>query len=490
MEQTIEGHVPPAIPDLDLDPRYGTWDTHVIQEKLLLTHNVTDGNVNDIFYFPVAYGPLMVHPDKLLELSDALFYTPVSLEYSVENVNCQRDIKLTGTESTPLPINEIGIYFYDPTGNMLIADSQFPYAEATHHNDMIHIIVKSMLKERSELLKWEIMSNNYPTFGTQMTMAPSFLSRRDPNFKEKNNESDTVFFKNVWTNDVGMRINIQALLAPPRRNETRPYMIKNGATWTESGIQRDFEYVTVAPFDYRRGYMTNPPGEDRMLSAHAKKHKKLKYCETRHKAQNSVTSTTKVIERKTSAFGPRDDLENNFTRVIMPYDADEWMGQSWRKPDSLMAILQQNGRKIWTKQTHDNYFNNTTPFSGQKTIKPFFMKFGPSWNGLNFQPYFCHFEFNYIMTVKVFRYQPFLERPVFPPTNPATKRNYTSEELRYSADMTYMRIHMHNPFLVEESTGVPADDIPNAFNRQFIPAFQNMPISFKKSPRVETIEEE
>ena len=34
MEQVIDEGAPPAIPDLDIDPRFGVWDTHVIQRKV------------------------------------------------------------------------------------------------------------------------------------------------------------------------------------------------------------------------------------------------------------------------------------------------------------------------------------------------------------------------------------------------------------------------------------------------------------------------
>ena len=488
MEQVINGGVPPAIPDLDIDPRYGVWDTHVIQEKLLLTHNVTDANVNEIYYFPVAYPAAMIQPEKLLELSDGLFYNPVSIDCSVENVNCQRDVKLTASDSTPLPINEIGIYFYDTTGNMLVADSQWPYAKQEHHMKMVHMIEKSLKKQRSELLPCTLLTNNYPDFGNAMTMAHSKVSVRDPNFKEKNNESETVFFKNTWTNDVGMRIHIQALLAPPRRNETRPYYVKQGVLWKKAPGTRSFEYITMAPFDYRKGYMTNPPGEDRVLSAYAKAQGKHNFAEVSLRAHNSATGTSVVAKRQTTAFGAQDSWEDNFTRAIAPYSPDQWMGASWRDKDSLEALLGKNGKEIWTKQLHEYYYNNTTPFSGNKNIKPFFMKFGPSWNGNNFQPYYCHFEFNCVMTVKVFRYQPFLERPVFPTSTPKTV--YTAEEIRYAADMTYMQVEMHNPYMVEESTGPAEEFIPNAFNRQFVPVFQSMPISFKKTPPSEGEKEE
>ena len=319
-------------------------------------------------------------------------------------------------------------------------------------------------------------------------MAHAKVSIRDPTFKEKNNESETVFFKNTWTNDVGMRIHIQSLLAPARRNESRPYYTKNGATWKKAPTNRDFEYVTMAPFDYRRGYMTNPPGEDRVLSAYAKAEGKHEFAEVRQRAHNSATGSSVVANRETTAFGAKDSLENNYSRIITPYNPDQWMGASWRTKDSLEALLNKNGKQTWAKQLHENYYNNTTPFSGNKNIKPFYMKFGPSWNGANFQPYYCHFEFNYIITVKVFRYQPFLERPVFPTSTPKTV--YTAEEIRYAADMTYMQVEMHNPFMTEESTGVAEPMIPNAFNRQFIPAFQSMPISFKKTAPSEVTEEE
>ena len=481
MEQVIDGGVPPAIPDLDIDPRYGTWDTHIIQSKLLLTHSVQDGNVNSIYYFPVAYPSLMVHEDKLKELSDALFWLPVSLKTSVENINCQRDVKLTSADSTPLPINEIGIYFYDGTGNMLIGDSLFPYAEPTHHDDMVKIIEQSRKKKRSELMCCELLTNNYPNFGKDMTMAPSYVSLRDPNFKEKNNESETIFFQSIWTSDVGLRIHIQALLAPPTRTEARLYYKKDGASWKLQPKSRTFKYVTVAPFDYRRGFMTNPPGNDRLLSAHAARIKASNFCESRTQATASLTGDAVTVARYNTQFGKFDDYENNFTRVITPYQPDDWLCHKWRSPDSLQAVLGKEGKTIWGKQTCSSYFNNTTPFSGNKNIKPFFMKFGPSYNGLNFQPYYCHFELNYIMEVKVYRAQAFLERPVFPPTNPATKTNYDAEELRHCADMTYMQVKMYNQYATKDSTGVYYNDIPNTFNRQFIPHFQEMAIEFKET---------
>ena len=135
MDQQPE-HTAAALPDLQIEPVGGRWEEHLFEEELFFHHNITAATHNKTYYLPVEYPQLMIQPEKFYELENALFYVPESVEWTIEDVRCQMDVRLTAGADTPLAMNDMGMLVFNPQGDMMIGDRLFPFAEVGHHADI------------------------------------------------------------------------------------------------------------------------------------------------------------------------------------------------------------------------------------------------------------------------------------------------------------------------------------------------------------------
>ena len=119
-------HTQVALPDLQIDPVGGHWEEHVFEEELFFHHNVTSGTHTKTYYLPVEYPQLMIQKEKFYDIADALFYVPKSVEWTIEDVRCQMDVKLSAGENTPLAMNDMGMLVFNPGGDMMVAGQIVP----------------------------------------------------------------------------------------------------------------------------------------------------------------------------------------------------------------------------------------------------------------------------------------------------------------------------------------------------------------------------
>ena len=476
-------HTAAAIPDLQIDPVGGRWEEHVFEEQLFFHHNITSATYNKTYYLPVEYPQLMIQPEKFYELDNALFYVPESIEWTIEDVRCQMDVRLTAGADTPLAMNDMGMLVFNPQGDMLIGDRLFPYAEVGHHDLMDKIIKASLKKETSALLPGEIYMNNWPDIALAQQkgkIVPQIVPLRDPRFFEKNNVAETVQFSAAWMNDVGLRIPMHCFMAPQIRSRTQvPRFIYNTSTrkWIDKGKMQIEELLTY-PVDYRSGIISTPPSSDEIL-----------YHATKQTAVQRPQFTTSRKRIKTEPAGSMaenvpwpsdmDEFEESFRRSDAPLDLKQWQFHNFRDMKTIQSLVRTERSALWTKQTDYPMRPRWQAFSGNKTMKPLYFRFDVARKGPDILPYWTYFKFRYRFKLKAYKYTPQLERPLFEP-GATTRIRFNPQETSFAGDVLYQNCSHLNPFGAEISTSAAQSHIPNVWNKMFIPDYQKMYLSFKK----------
>ena len=482
MDQQPE-HTAAALPDLQLDPVGGRWEEHVFEEELFFHHNITAATHNKTYYLPVEYPQLMIQPEKFYELENALFYVPESLEWTIEDVRCQMDVRLTAGADTPLAMNDMGMLVFNPQGDMMIGDRLFPYATVGHHDDMTNIINASLKKETSNLLEGELYMNNWPDISKaqqQGKMVTQIVPLRDPRFFEKNNVAETVQFSAAWMNDVGLRIPMHCLLAPKVRYRTQvPRFIydANSKKWIDKGKSVIEELMTY-PVDYRSGIVTTPPSSDEILY-HATKDTAVGRPQFTWSRKRLKIDPTGSIAQNIPYPSDMDEFEECFRRQDAPLSLKQWGMHNFRDIKTIQSLVRTERTALWTKNTDYPMRTRWQPFSGNKTMKPLYIRFDVARKGTDILPYWTYFKFRYKFKLKAYKYTPQLERPLFAPGS-TTRVRFNPQETSFAGDVLYQSCSHLNPYGAEISTGAAQTHIPNTWNKMFVPDFQKMYLSFKK----------
>ena len=467
-----------ALPDLHIDPVGGRWEERVFEEELFFHHNITSGNYKKNYYLPVEYPQLMIQPEKFYELADGLFYVAKGIEWSIEDVRCQMDVKLSAGENTPLAMNDMGMLVFNPTGDMLIADRQYPYADPAHHSAMVHIIENSFNKVTSDLLECELNMNNWPDFqlaGQKGILQPSDVPLRDPRFFEKNNVAETVQFSAGWTSDVGLRIPMHFLLCPAiiqRTGQSRFHYNALTQQWELMKKKCTMEELVTFPVDYRSGVITSPPSSDESMFQACMRLRgstddAYTYSRKRIKLAGDV-----AVSQECPFPSDQDDMESCFNQSLAPMSTEQWLGQKWRDMKTAQSLIRTDRQALWTKQEHYPLRPRHQAFTGNKTMKPLYIRFDVARKGKDILPYWTYFKFRYKFTLQVYKYTPQLERPIFQ-ANASKQVRYNPQETEYAGDMLYQVVRMPNPFIALDSTKGNYF-LPNAWNKLYIPDFQKM----------------
>ena len=482
MDQQPE-HTAAALPDLQIDPVGGRWEEHLFEEELFFHHNITAATHAKTYYLPVEYPQLMIQAEKFYELDNALFYVPESIEWTIEDVRCQMDVKLTANADTPLAMNDMGMLVFNPQGDMLIGDRLFPFAQVGHHDLMKQIIDNSLRKVTSPLLEGAIYMNNWPDLAKaqqQGVMVTQMVPLRDPRFFEKNNVAETVQFSAAWMNDVGLRIPMHCLMAPSVRKRTNvPRFKYDSATrkWIDKGKSLVEELMTY-PVDYRSGIVSTPPSSDEILF-HATKNAaqgrpEFTWARKRLKIEPAGTEAQNVPYPSDV-----DDFEECFRRQEAPLSLKQWQCQHFRDIKTIQSLIRTERDALWAKQKNYPMRPRWQPFTGNKTMKPLYIRFDVARKGTDILPYWTYFKFRYKFKLKAYKYTPQLERPIFAPGS-TTRTRFNPQETNFAGDVLYQECSHLNPYGAEISTAEPQMHIPNTWNKMFIPDFQKMYLSFKK----------
>ena len=477
-------HTQAAIQDLQVDPVGGRWEEHEFEEELFFHHNITSGTYKKTYYLPVEYPQLMIQPEKFYELDSALFYVPEAIEWSIEDVRCQMDVKLTAGENTPLAMNDMGMLVFNPAGDMLVGDRLFPYSQYTHHDEMQKIINRSINKESSFLLDCELYMNQWPDLVKAAQKGINYRQMvpvRDPRFFEKNNVAETVQFAAAWKNDVGLRIPMHCLLAPPLRTQTKHKRFKwvpLTSQWELEAGTFENESIVTYPVDYRNGMVTTPPSTDEMLfqCARKKKDKNTFFTGSRKKVR-LVDSLSVMQDCPFPSY--QDGVEECFTAFDTPLSTEQWNSQLWRDMPTTQSLISTERTALWTKQTRQPLRPRWQPFTGNKTMKPLYIRFDIARKGADILPYWTYFKFRYKFRLKAFYYTPQLERPIFHP-NSCDRVRFNPQETKFAGDMLVQNASHLNPYRNDTSATGNIDSLVNSWNKTFIPNYQKMYVSFKK----------
>ena len=107
------------------------------------------------------------------------------------------------------------------------------------------------------LLKTKLFLNSYIHMDkTPPTTHPENIPLRDPKFYEKNNQAEVVAFSGGLTNDVGLRIPMNFLHAPPpilKEFRSRFVYDDTQKLWKKMAKQYEITSVVALPCDYRKG---------------------------------------------------------------------------------------------------------------------------------------------------------------------------------------------------------------------------------------------
>ena len=117
---------PPADQDLEIGPGGGYYQDYECEEEYSFAENVTAATYTDIFYVPVEYPTLMIQRIKLMEVAKGLHYRPLAINLEIVDVRCALDVKLTSMSETVMPMNDVGMVHFNPSGDMLVQDRIFP----------------------------------------------------------------------------------------------------------------------------------------------------------------------------------------------------------------------------------------------------------------------------------------------------------------------------------------------------------------------------
>ena len=258
---------PQADQDLEIGPGGRYYQDYLFEEEYSFVQNVTAASYQDILYIPVEYPSLMIQREKLTEVCKGLHYRPLSINWKIVDVRSAVDVKLTSTSDTVMAMNDVGMMHFNPSSDMLVQDRLYPFTRVEDYDLWEANKEKMRKRQLCTLLKTNIYINNYVDFSkSPMTTMPENIGLRDPRFYEKNNAAEQEAFAGGWNNDVGLRIPISFLHAPPIMTEKLRRYQYNSTTKLWSKINKF--YVTslcVLPCDYRKGWIRSPPDVDLAL---------------------------------------------------------------------------------------------------------------------------------------------------------------------------------------------------------------------------------
>ena len=137
----------------------------------------------------------------------------------------------------------------------------------------------------------------------------------------------------------------------------------------------------------------------------------------------------------------------------------------------LKALITTSRGGLWKKQVDYKMRPRWQAFTGNKSMKPLYIRFNIARRAADILPYWIYIKFRYIFRMKACKYDALFERPLL---RAGGKRNkYNSTETKFAEDMLFQAGEMKNPYIDKDSSAAHIH-MPNSWNKTYFPQFQIM----------------